>query len=131
MIFDTGNGAPTSIKRFLMVALVLSTAGCTAISNLDDTLSGDSSATPECKLMHEVVEPSGEYADATETYAYDNLSGEAQHVFEEALANGGYSTTNQSLKSPEFRYWDTTTAYNVTYQNETYKLLTYTGSGCE
>lgn len=129
MIFDTGNPVSTSIKSVLIVTLVLSTAGCTSISDLDGVSSDDS--TPECKLTHEVVEPSGDYADVTETYTYENLSSDAQHAFEKAVAEGGYSTTNRSLKSSEFRYWDTTTAYNVTYRNETYKLLTYASGKCE
>lgn len=131
MSFDIGNDIPTSIRTTLIVALVLSTAGCTLNSNIDDTPSEDSSPTPECKLTHEMVEPSGNYADATESYAYGNLSSEAQHVFEAALDGGSYSTTNQSLKPTEFRYWDTAAIYNITHQNETYTLLTYTGAGCE
>lgn len=122
---------PTSVKSILLVSLLLSTAGCTAISNPDDTTSGDSVTTPECELMHELVESSDGSVDATETYAYENLSSDAQHAFGEVVADGSYSTTDRSLQSSEFRYWDTTTSYKVTYRNETYKLLTYSGSGCE
>ncbi|WP_135829347.1 hypothetical protein [Halorussus halobius] len=124
-------GVPTSIRSILLASLLLSTAGCTAISNPDDAAPGDSSTTPECELTHELVEPSDGSVDATETYAYENLSSDARHAFDEVLADGSYSTTNRSLQSSEFRYWDTTTSYNVTYRNETYKLLTYSGSGCE
>lgn len=131
MYFDIGPHVWTSAKSIVLVVLVLSLAGCVSMSNPGDTSSDGSSAAPQCKLMHEVVEPSGDYVDVTETYAYENLSSEAQRVFEEAIARGSYSTTNQSLKSSEFRYWDTTTSYNITYQNETYKLLTYTGEACE
>jgi hypothetical protein len=105
------------------VALLVSsgTAGC-----LSDGGSG-----PQCQLMHEIVESPEDYADPIETYRYEELSSDAQQVFEEAVTHGSYSTKNRTLEPAEFRYWDTTTVYNVTYQNETYVLLTYTGSGCE
>lgn len=119
----------TSIKQIVLVALVLSLAGCVSMSNGGDP-STSGTSTPQCTFVHEVVEPSGEYVAATETYAYENLSGTAQRAFEKALDRGSYSTTDRSLRSSEFRYWGTTTSYNVTYRNETYKLLTYAGEGC-
>ncbi|WP_265109662.1 hypothetical protein [Halosolutus halophilus] len=96
-------------------------AGCTA----------DRASTPACHLMHEVVESSADYGATIETYRYENLSSEAQQVFDRAVTDGYYETTNQSLNAPEFRYWDTTAVYDVTYKNETHVLLTYTGEGCE
>lgn len=128
MDFDTRTRVWTSVKRVVLIVLVLTLAGCVSMSDVGDRQSNGPS---ECKLMHELVEPSGDFVDATETYTYENLSSEARHAFDEALANGSYSTTDQRLKSSEFRYWDTTTSYDITYQNETYKLLTYTGEGCE
>jgi len=93
--------------------------------------SSDDSPDPECHLMHELVESPEDYGEPLETYRYEELGSEAQHVFEETITDGSYSTTNRSLEAPEFRYWDTTTVYNVTYQNETHVLLTYSGEGCE
>lgn len=87
--------------------------------------------TPRCKLMHEVVQSSDHYGEPIETYRHEDLGDDARHVFEEALADGGYATADWRLKPDEFRYWDTVAVYNVTYRNETHVLLTYTGAGCE
>lgn len=103
------------------LAVSCSVAGC----------SSDDTANPECHLRHEVVESSEDYGEIIETYRYEDLSSDAQRVVEEAVSNGSYSTTAQQLNPTEFRYWDTTTIYNVTYQNKTHVLITYTGEGCE
>lgn len=109
---------------------VLTVAGL-ALSSIVAGCLADGTSTSECHLMHEVVEPSNDYGEVIETYRYEDLSGDAQYVFEETIANGSYATTNQSLEPPEFRYWDTTSVYTITYQNERHTLLTYTGEGCE
>ncbi|UTF55635.1 hypothetical protein [Natronosalvus rutilus] len=106
-------------------------AGCLTFSSLVAGCTSDGSAEPECHLMHEVVESSEDYGEVVETYKYEELSSDAQQVVEEAVTNGSYTTTDQNLEPTEFRYWDTTTVYNVTYQNKTHVLLTYTGEGCE
>ena len=91
----------------------------------------DDSSDPQCHLMHEVVESPENYDEAVETYRYGELSSEAQQVVEKTVTEGSYATANRSLEPPEFRYWDTVTVYNITYQNQTHVLLTYTGEGCE
>lgn len=91
----------------------------------------DDPAEPQCRLMHEIVESPEDYGEVVETYRYEELSSDAQQVFDEAVTHGSYSTANRTLEPAEFRYWDTTTVYNVTYQGETHVLLTYTGEGCE
>jgi hypothetical protein len=105
------------------VALVVSggIAGC----------SSEDSADPQCHLMHEVVTSPENYGEAVETYRYEELGSKAQQVVEKTVTEGSYSTANRSLEPPEFRYWDTTTVYNITYQNQTHVLITYTGEGCE
>lgn len=110
-----------------------SVLACAAIplSSIVAGCSSDEISAPQCHLMHEVVELSDDYGEVLEEYRYENLSSDAQHVFEETVVSGNYTTTNQSLESEEFRYWDEVTVYNVTYQNETHTLLTYTGEGCE
>jgi len=109
---------------------VLGTVGFLVSSGTAGCLS-DKGSEPQCQLMHEIVESPEDYADPVGTYRYEELSNDAQHLFEEAVTHGSYSTTNKTLEPAEFRYWDTTTVYNVTFQNETYVLRTYTGSGCE
>jgi hypothetical protein len=109
---------------------VLSTAALLVSIGIAGCSSGDS-PDPQCHLMHEIVESPENYGEAVETYRYGELSSEAQQVVEKTIANGSYSTANRSFEAPEFRYWDTTTVYNITYQNQTYVLLTYTGEGCE
>lgn len=87
-----------------------------------------------CALHHQVADPSNDWwddVDVTETYRYDSLSDDAQRVVERAVTDGGYSTQDLSLNSPEFLYTDTGSRYLVVYQNETYGLTTSTGSGCE
>lgn len=106
-------------------------AASLTVSSLVAGCSSDELAGPECHLIHEIVESPEDYGGPVDTYRYETLSSDAQRVVEEAVTKGSYSTTNQSLESTEFRYWDTTTVYNVTYQNETHVLLTYTGGGCE
>lgn len=106
----------------------------TAAFLVSSTLAGcvsDRGTDSRCQLMHEVVESPEDYGAVLETYQYEKLSSDAQQVFDEAVTHGSYSTTNQTLEPAEFRYWDTTTVYNVTYQSETHVLLTYTGAGCE
>lgn len=125
MVFDLGNLVPANIARLVLVVVMLASAGC-----VSTTTPGDPSTTPQCTLIHEVVSPSDDYVDASETYAYEELSRDAQRAFETALDRGNYSTTDRNLTDSEFRYWGTTTSYNITYQNETYKLLTYSGEGC-
>jgi hypothetical protein len=88
-------------------------------------------STAECHLMHEVADSPDDYGDPADSYNYDELSDDARTVFDETVTDGSYATTNRSLDSPEFRYRDTTTVYNVTKGDETYVLLTYTGEGCE
>lgn len=101
------------------------------VSGMIAGCSSDEASESRCHLMHEVVESPAEYGEVIETYRYENLSNEAQHVFEEAVATGSYATTDQNLEPAEFRYWDTLAVYDVIYRNETYGLLTYTGGGCE
>lgn len=81
--------------------------------------------------MHEVAEPADTDAEVHETYRYEGLSPEAQVVVEETVENGFFETPDQSLNSEEFRYREEATVYAVTYQKETYTLLTYAGKGCE
>jgi len=75
-------------------------------------------------------EPSEEHVESAQTYRYENLSREAQQVFDETRLNGVYFTQNQSLQSEEFQYQGISSYYNVTYQNETYLLSTYMNEGC-
>lgn len=123
---ETSSGVPCRVGIVVLVVVIVSLSGC--ISAVGDDGSGGG---PQCKLTHEVVDQPGDYADAIETYEYENLSDEAQHAFDEARANGSYATTDRDRAPPEFRYWDEAAAYNVTYRNQTYKLLTYSGEGCE
>lgn len=102
-----------------------------ALSTLATGCSSSESAEQDCHLMHEIVEPSDDYGEVIETYRYENLSSDAQQVVEEVVTNGSYATTSQTLEPREFRYWDTTSVYNVSYRNETHVLRTYTGTGCE
>ena len=110
-----------SILAITAFVVSSSVAGCA---------SGNSSDS-QCHYMHEVVESPEDYGEAVESYRYEELSSKAQQVIETTVTEGSYSTANRSLEPPEFRYWDTTTVYNVTYQNETHVLLTYSGEGCE
>lgn len=107
------------------VALSTVVAGC---FSKDD--SPDEETLSQCRLQHDVGSPSEESDESEKTYRYENLSKEAQQVFDEALANGSYMTTNQSLRSEEFRYQDVTSTYHVIYHNETYVLATYVDEGC-
>lgn len=110
--------------------LVLACVGST-FSSIVAGCSVNNPATAQCRLVHEVVASSDDYGEVLETYSYGDLSGGAQQVFEKAVTNGSYTTTNQRKEPAEFRYWDTTAVYNITYQDQTYVLLTYTGSGCD
>lgn len=105
------------------VALSTVVAGC--------LFEDDSPEEGTCRLQH-VVEAQSEETDAPEeTYSYEELSKEARQVFDEVLTNNGfYTTTNQSLRSEEFRYQGVTSTYHVIYQNETYVLGTYVDEGC-
>lgn len=109
---------------------MLAIVGLTLSSSLAGC-SSDGVSESQCRLIHEIVEPSDDLGEVAETYRYEGSSSDAQQVFKEAIDNGSYATTNQSLESAEFRYWDTTTRYNITYRNGTYVLLAYTGEGCE
>ncbi|WP_247730437.1 hypothetical protein [Halovivax limisalsi] len=82
-----------------------------------------------CELIHDVGEPS-EFDAPRETYRYENLSREARQVFDEALVDGSYFTTNQSLRSEELRYEGIRSIYHIIYDNETYGLATYVNEGC-
>lgn len=87
----------------------------------------------ECELIHD-LEPSrvkeSYDGEPAETYRYENLSREAQRVFDEALAGGSYRTTDQRLRSEEFRYGGLQSIYHVIYRDETYVLATYVNEGC-
>ena len=111
-------------RRSFLAATSLGAAVLTAGCSSDRS-------TAECHLTHEVVDSPDDYGEPTESYDYDELSDDAQTVFDETVTDGSYATTNRSLDSPEFRYRDTTTVYNVTKEGETYVILTYTGEGCE
>lgn len=64
-------------------------------------------------------EPSEEHGEPAETYRYEDLSREAQHVFDEARQNGLYFTQSQSLRAEEFQYRGISSYHIITYQNET------------
>lgn len=110
-------------RSVLAAGLALSSivAGCTS----------DDASTSQCRLMHELVEPSKADGEVIDAYRYENVSDDAQRVIEETVAEGSYATAELDTNPPEFRYWDTTSVYTVTYRNETHTLLTYTGAGCE
>lgn len=118
-----GNMNRRSVLAATGVALSTVVAGCSSQENSPEP-------DEDCQLIHDVREPSEESDEPVETYRYENLSREAQQVFDEALANGVYSTTNQSLRSEEFRYTGITATYHVIYHNETYVLATYVNEGC-
>ncbi len=109
---------------------ILAIAAFLVSSSIAGCASEDSSD-PPCHFMHEVVESPEDYGEAVESYRYEELSEGAQQVVKKTVTDGSYSMTTRSRKPPEFRYWDTTTVYDITYQNETHTLLTYTGEGCE
>ncbi|MDZ7730998.1 MAG: hypothetical protein U5K37_08870 [Natrialbaceae archaeon] len=97
-------------------------------------LAGCSSSQPapsSCKRVHERVSDPENYQEPLASYTYSNVSQAAQRVIEETVTTGSYALTDPDTEPEEFRYWDETTVYEVSYENETHVLVTYTGSGCE
>lgn len=103
----------------------------TALSNLVAGCTFDNPSSAPYHLMHEVADRADDSGEVHETYRFDDLSQEAQVVVEETLEDGFFETPDQSLNSEEFRYREEATVYTVTYQKETYTLLTYTGEDCK
>ncbi len=115
------------------VALSTVIAGCSSDGDTPDGSSDGDTLDGECELIHD-LDPSRvkESYDGVpvETYRYGDLSTEAQQVFDEALADGVYFTTNQSLRSEEFQYGDVQSIYHVIHHNETHVMATYVNEGC-
>jgi len=60
-------------------------------------------------------------------YDYENMSSDAQSIFDRAREDGDYQFYDASDDPPEFEYSDEAQFYTVSYRNDTYYLWT---GGC-
>lgn len=113
----------TLLRAGVAVLVVGSLAGC--------TVPGSDGTGAQCHRTHELVSADGSTVEPAETYAYEELSDDAQRAVDEVRRNGSFATANESFDPPEFRYGDTTAIYEVTASEETVRIRTYGGEGCD